>query len=123
MTGPTVCETRWSEVVSSFEGNHKKLLEAHPDCSEELSLLRKGLHTIGQLIRISPPANGNGVAWKDLLAKAEAERVVLSKHLEGTVLFTALLRLYAALHRELRETILPARQPSTEEFREQRRRK
>jgi hypothetical protein len=63
------------------------------------------------------------VAWKDLLAKTEAERVVLCKHLEGRVLFTAMLRLYAALHRELRETILPARQTSTEEFHEQRRRK
>jgi hypothetical protein len=63
------------------------------------------------------------VVWKDLVAKAEAERVVLCKHLNGKALFTATLRLYAALHRELRGTILPARQTSTEEFREQRRRK
>jgi hypothetical protein len=34
-----------------------------------------------------------------------------------------MLRLYAALHRELRDSILPAQQTSTEEFREQRRRK
>jgi hypothetical protein len=63
------------------------------------------------------------VVWKGLVAKAEAERVVLCKHLDGKALFTATLRLYAALHRELRATILPARQTSTEEFREQRRRK
>jgi prophage tail gpP-like protein len=63
------------------------------------------------------------VAWTVLLAKAEAERVVLCKHLDGTLLFTAMLRVYAALHRALLETILPARQTSTEEFREQRRRK
>jgi hypothetical protein len=123
MTEPTVCETRWSETIASFEGKYNKLLEAHPDCSEQLELLRKGLQTIRQLIHISPPINGNGVAWKDLLAKTEAERVVLCKHLDGKVLFTAMLRLYAALHRELRETILPARQTSTEEFGEQRRRK
>jgi hypothetical protein len=49
--------------------------------------------------------------------------VVLCKHLDGKALFTAMLRLYAALHRELRDSILPAQQKSTEEFREQRRRK
>jgi hypothetical protein len=63
------------------------------------------------------------VVWKELVAKAEAERVVLCKHLDGKALFTAMLRLYAALHREMRYTILPAQQKSTEEFREQRRRK
>jgi predicted Zn-ribbon and HTH transcriptional regulator len=63
------------------------------------------------------------VVWKDLIAKAEAERVVLYKHLDGKALFTAMLRLYAALHREMRDTVLPAQQKSTEEFREQRRRK
>jgi hypothetical protein len=123
MTGPTACETRWTKINSSFEGNHKDLLQAHSDCSEELALLRSGLQTIGQLIRISPPANGYGVVWKDLVAKAEAERVVLCKHLDGKAQFTPTLRLYAALHRELRDTILPTRQTSTEEFREQRKRK
>jgi hypothetical protein len=82
MTGPTVCEIRWSKIISSFGGKHTELLEAHPDCSEELALLRTGLQTIGQLIHISPPANGDGVVWKDLAAKAEAERVVLYKHLD-----------------------------------------
>jgi TRAP-type C4-dicarboxylate transport system substrate-binding protein len=63
------------------------------------------------------------VVWEDLIAKAEAEKVVLCKHLRGKALFTAMLRLYAALHRELRDTILPAPQKSSEEFREQRRHK
>jgi hypothetical protein len=63
------------------------------------------------------------LVWKELIAKAEAERVVLCKHLEGRVLFTAMLRLYAALHRELRDSAQPAQQSSSEEFREQRRRK
>jgi hypothetical protein len=123
MTGPTVCDTRWTKIISSFDGNHNDLLEAHPDCSEELALLRTGLQTIGQLIHISPPENGDGVVWKYLVAKAEAERVVLCKHLDGKALFTARLRLYAALHRELRDAVLPAQQKSTEEFTEQRRRK
>jgi hypothetical protein len=61
--------------------------------------------------------------WKELNARAEAERAVLCKHLDGRALFTAMQRLYAALHRELRYTVLPAGQKSTAEFREQRRRK
>jgi hypothetical protein len=35
MTGPTVCETRWAEIISSFESKHDELLAGHPDCSEE----------------------------------------------------------------------------------------
>jgi hypothetical protein len=120
---PTVCETWWATVIASFEGKHTELLQAHPECYEYLALLRRSLQTIGNLIRISPPANGDGVVWKDLVAKAEAERVVLCKHLEGKALFTAMLWLYAALHRELLDTIISALQTSTEEFREQRIRK
>jgi hypothetical protein len=123
MAEPTVCETRWDKIISSFEGKHKELQEGHPDCSEELALLRTGLHTIGQLIHISPLANGNGAVWKELVAKAEAERAVLCKHLDGKALFTAMLRLYAALHREMRESDLPAQQKIDDEFREQSRRK
>jgi hypothetical protein len=63
------------------------------------------------------------VGWKELVAKAEAEKAVLCKHLDGKALFTAMLRLYAALHREIRDSILPAQQKLTKEFCEQRRRK
>jgi hypothetical protein len=67
--------------------------------------------------------NGNGRVWKELIIKAEAERTVLSKHLDGKALFTAVLRLYAATHRELREIFLPEGKDTPEKFREQRRRK
>jgi hypothetical protein len=123
MTELTVCETRWDKIISSFEKNHKELLEGHPECSEELALLRTGTHTIRQLIQFSPPVNGNGAVWKELIARTEAERAVLCKHLDGKALFTAMLRLYAALHREMRDFVLPAQQKSTDEFREQRKRK
>jgi hypothetical protein len=122
MTELTVCETRWSKIISYFEKNHSELL-GHPDCSEELALLRTGLHAIGQRIHISAPVNGNGAVWKELIARAEAERAVLCKHLDGNALFTAMLRLYTAIHREMRDSVLPAQQQSTEEFHEQRRRK
>jgi hypothetical protein len=123
MTGPTVCETRWAEIISSFERKHDELLAGHQDCSEELALLRTGLQTLGQHIRISPPANGNGGLWKELIARAETERAVLCKHLDGKVLFTAMLRLYAAIHREMRDSVMPANQQPNEKFREQRRRR
>jgi hypothetical protein len=61
--------------------------------------------------------------WKELIARAEAERAVLCKHLDGKALFTAILRLYAAIHRVMHDFVLPAQQQSTEEFSDQRRRK
>jgi hypothetical protein len=45
------------------------------------------------------------------------------KHQDGKALFRAILRLYAAIHWETRDSVLPSQQQSTEEFREQRRRK
>jgi hypothetical protein len=98
-------------------------LAANPDCQEEIELLKRGLRTIGQLVHISPSENGNGRVWKELIMKAEAERIVLSKHLDGKALFTAVLRLYAETHRELRETLLPEGKDTPEEVCEQRRRK
>jgi hypothetical protein len=60
MSEPTLCEARLAKIITSFEGRHAELLEEHPDCSEELSLLSTGLHTIKQIIHISPPVNGKG---------------------------------------------------------------
>ncbi|XP_033610831.1 uncharacterized protein LOC111873085 isoform X2 [Cryptotermes secundus] len=125
MTDPTLAETRWKANVDSFERNHENLKTNNPDCQEEVELLGKGLQTIEQLIHTSPSINGNGGVWNRLIAKSEAERIVLCKHLDGTskALFTAMLRLYACIHREMRELLLEQKEESTEEFREQRRRK
>jgi hypothetical protein len=46
MVRPTVCETRWAAVVSSFERKHEELVERHPDCAEDIALLQKALTTI-----------------------------------------------------------------------------
>jgi hypothetical protein len=44
--------------------------------------------------------------------------------LDGKALFTAMLHLYAAIHREMRESLLlEQKEETTEVFREQRRRK
>jgi hypothetical protein len=125
MAEPTLCEAQLDKIIASFEGKHAELFKGHPDCSEELSLLSAGLHTIKQLIHISPPANGNGAVWKELISKAETERAVLRKHIGGKALITPMLRLYAALHRNLSDTVLSvwAEHKSTEEFRQQRRSK
>jgi hypothetical protein len=59
----------------------------------------------------------------ELISRAEAERTVLCKHLDGKAIFTAILSLYAAIHRDMRDSLLPEQKDSPEEFREQRRRK
>jgi hypothetical protein len=122
MSRPTVCETRWAAVVSSFERKHGELVKQHPDCVEDIALLRTALTTISKLIHLSRPINRNGPVWQELISKAEAERAVLCKHLDGTALFLAILRMHSALHRELCVSLLPEEQ-QTEEFREQGRRK
>jgi hypothetical protein len=65
------------------------------------------------------------MAWKEITTRAEAERVVLCKHLEGKALFAAILCLVATTHKELRGSLLPVpeQEEPTEEFRELRRRK
>jgi hypothetical protein len=55
MAGPTVCETRWSEILNSFGNNRDDLLARHPDCNEEIGLIRTALLNIEQLIHTSPP--------------------------------------------------------------------
>jgi hypothetical protein len=93
MARPTVCETRWAAVVSSFERKRDELIGRHPDCAEDIALLQKALATISKLLHISSPITGNGPVWQELLSKAEAERAVLCKHLDGKALFLALLRI------------------------------
>jgi hypothetical protein len=88
--------------VASFEKNDEDLARSNPDCQEELELLRNGLRTIGQLIHTLPSISGNDDVWKELISKSETERTVLRKHLDGKALFRATLRLYAAVHREMR---------------------
>jgi hypothetical protein len=100
-----------------------EITKNHPDSLEEIKLIQAGLITIGQLINKSPRNNGNGTTWKEITARAEAERTVLCKHLEGKALYSTLLRLYATTHKELRESLQPEREEPSEEFREPRRRK
>jgi hypothetical protein len=126
MSVPTVCETRWSRTLAYFDKHHGELVTAYQGAQEDISLIRAALVQIGTLIRSSPAKNGNGEAWKELTTKSEITKVVLCEHLEGKTLITAFLRLYAATHREMVETLLQEVQdaPETkEEFREQRRRK
>jgi SAM-dependent MidA family methyltransferase len=61
--------------------------------------------------------------WNELVARAEAERTVLSKHLDGKTLFTDILRLYAAIYREMTATLQSEQVEPQQEFREQKKRK
>jgi hypothetical protein len=105
-----------------FDRNSEELAANHPDCTEDMSLLHTGLKTIGQLILKAPSVNGNSSTWKELLDKVESERTVLSKHLDGKAIFTAMLRMYAAIYRETHGSLKLEKQ-HREEFRGQKRRK
>jgi hypothetical protein len=125
---PTACEVKWSEVHASFERQHDSLLENHPDAEQEISIIRKALIKIRQLVKASPAVNGNGSIWKELADEAETERSVLCKHLDGKALIIGLMRLYAAIHREMVETVQADHSDKQEVdehewFKQQRRRK
>jgi hypothetical protein len=121
MAGPTVCGKRWTDILASFERNLGDLVAQHPDFVEEIRMIQAGLVTIGQLIIDSPRGNGNSTAWREITTRAEAERAVLCKHLEGKALFAVILRLYATTHTEFHGSLLPVPEQvePTEEFREQ----
>jgi hypothetical protein len=95
----------------------------HPNCQEEIGLNRTAIIKIGQLSHTSPPVNGNGAVWNELVARAEAERTMLSNHLDGKALFRGILRLYAAIHREMTAKLQSEQVEPQQEFREQKRRK
>jgi hypothetical protein len=61
--------------------------------------------------------------WKELIIRDKAEKTVPCKHLDGKTLFTPILRLYAAIHGDMRDSLLLEQKESPEGFREQRRRK
>jgi hypothetical protein len=85
---------------------------------EDIGLIHTAIIKIGQLIRASPPINGNGAVWKGLTAKAESERAVLCKHLDGKPMLTAMRRLYVATFRQMAETAIEEAAQPSEEFRE-----
>jgi hypothetical protein len=121
MAGQTGCGKRWAMILSSYEKNMDDLSNKSPDCIEQIRLIHAGLVTIGQLIHDSSPVNGDGNTWKQIISKAEDERSILCKHLEGKALFTAVLHPYATTHRELRDSRQPepVQEEQNEKFREQ----
>jgi hypothetical protein len=105
--GPTQCETRWRAVLASFDKQYETLIPNNPDATKEINLIRTGLKVKGQLIQTSLQQNGNGATWKRLVEKAENEKSVLCKHLDEKALFTGMLLLYTATHREMEDSLLP----------------
>jgi hypothetical protein len=105
--GPTDCETQWTAVLACFDKQYEKLIVNNRDATEDINLIRKGLIEIGQLILTSPQQNGKSATRKRPVEKTENEKNVLCKHLDGKALFTGLLRFYAAIHREMENSLLP----------------
>jgi hypothetical protein len=118
MAVPTACETRWTNILSSFERHCDAIIAGHPDAKQEIELVYTAIIAIVQLIRTSPSVNGNGIVWMKLVDKE-----VLCKNYEGKALYACLQHLYAEVHREMNETLLLEHGKSNEEFREQKRRK
>jgi hypothetical protein len=85
----------------SFEGQHDSLLKNHSDAAQEIKIIHTTLIKIRQLVQMSPQINGNGSAWRYLADRAEAERSVVHKLLDGKALFTGLMQLYAGIYREM----------------------
>jgi hypothetical protein len=78
----TQCETRWQDVLASFNDINEKLTAAHPDAKKEVDLVRASIVQIGQPVQNSPKVTGNGAKWKQLTDRAEADRHTLCKFLD-----------------------------------------
>jgi hypothetical protein len=60
---------------------------------------------VGQLVQNSPKVNGNGIKWTQLANRAEADRHTLCKFIDGQALFTGLFHMYAAICKEIRDSL------------------
>jgi hypothetical protein len=60
--------------MASFEKRRDDVVEEHPDAVEETGLVHTALMQNTKTNTDSPKLNGNGGTWKQLTAKAEAER-------------------------------------------------
>jgi hypothetical protein len=72
----------------SFEGQHDSLLKNDAEAAQEIKIIRTTLIIIRLLVQTSPKISGNGSAWRHLADRAEAERSIIHKLLDGKVLFT-----------------------------------
>jgi hypothetical protein len=52
--------------------------------------------------------NRNGAKWKQLTNRAETDRHILCKFLDGQALFTGLFDMYATTYREMRGSLQPS---------------
>jgi hypothetical protein len=93
----------------------RKVNSDHPYAKKEVDLVRTSIVQIGQLLQDSLKVNDNGVKWKQLTDRAEADRNTLCKLLDGQALFTGLFRMYAATYKERRDSLQPSSMESGQE--------
>jgi hypothetical protein len=60
---------------------------------------------MSQFVQNSPKVNGNGTKWKQLMDRAEANRHTLCKFIDAQALFTGLFHMYAAVCKEMRDSL------------------
>jgi hypothetical protein len=59
---------------------------------------------IGQLVQNSHKMNGNGTNWKQLSDRAEAERHIIRKFLDGHALLASMFHMYVATYSQMRDS-------------------
>jgi hypothetical protein len=77
--------------------------------------MRAPVIQIAQLVQNSLKVNGNGAKWKQLSDRAEADRHILCKFLDGQALFVILFHTYAVTYKEMRDSLQPSRKESGQE--------
>jgi hypothetical protein len=75
MAVPSACASRWDDIRASFERHRDELAASYPDALEEIELIHTALIKIGQLIRLSPPINGNGANRKNSQPRQKAREL------------------------------------------------
>jgi hypothetical protein len=102
-------------VLASFDEGYEKLIGDHQDTKKEMDLVRGSTVQIGQLVQNSLKVNGNGVEWKQVADRADADRHTLCKFLDGQALFTGCFHIYAATYKEMKDSLQPSSMKSGQE--------
>jgi hypothetical protein len=74
-----------------------------------VDLVRDSIVKVGQPVPNSPKVNDSDAKWKQLTDRAEAVRHTLCKLLDAQAPLTGLSHVYAATHKEMRDSLQPRR--------------
>lgn len=84
----TVCETQYTEILTSFVRNYGALILAHRDANEEIRLVHIAQSTIGATHSNFAQCQRKCPCVDAADRRAEAERTGLCEHLDGEAMLT-----------------------------------